>query len=71
LGLQRTGWNPPGWRPSFRFGTLPVTYPLDLPLWLERAEIAEEQRLAHIDANDLPEDWEPDPEDAAPWWLAD
>ena len=45
-----------------------MTYPLDLPLWLERAEIAEEQRLAHIDANDLPEDWEPDPEDVAPWW---
>ena len=45
-----------------------MTYPQDLPLWLERAEIAEEQRLAHIDANDLPDDWQPDPEDVAPWW---
>ena len=45
-----------------------MAYPQDLPLWLERAEIAEEQRQAHIAANDLPEDWEPDPEDVAPWW---
>ena len=48
-----------------------MTYPLDLPLWLERAELAEEKRLAHIAANDLPDDWQPDPEDAAPWWQAD
>jgi len=48
-----------------------VTYPLDVPLWLERSEIAEEQRLAHIAAYGLPDDWEPDPEDSAPWWQAD
>jgi hypothetical protein len=73
LGIQRTGWNPPGRRPSLRSRALSRSYdlPLDMPLWLERAEIAEEQRLAHIAANDLPEDWEPDPEDAAPWWRAD
>ena len=48
-----------------------MTPPIDLPLWLERAEIAEEQRQAHIVANNLPEDWHPDPEDLEPWWLAD
>jgi len=48
-----------------------MTYPLDVPLWLERAEITEEQRLAHIAAYGLPDDWQPDPEDAAPWWQAD
>jgi hypothetical protein len=47
-----------------------MTYPLDVPLWLERSEIAEEQRLAYIAANGLADDWEPDPEDAAPWWQA-
>jgi len=51
--------------------TAPVTYPLDLPLWLERSEIAEEQRLQHIAEHDLPDDWQPDPEDAAPWWRTD
>jgi hypothetical protein len=47
--------------------------PLDLPLWLERAEIAEEQRLQHIAANRTPDSQktgQPDPEDAAPWWLS-
>ena len=44
--------------------------PLDLPLWLERLESAEEERQAHADANALPEDWQPDPEDVAPWWHA-
>ena len=58
-------------RSRLEFGALPVTYPLDVPLWLERAETEEEQRLAHIAANGLPDDWESDPEDAAPWWLAD
>ena len=42
--------------------------PLDLPLWLERLDTFEEWRQDFTDANGLPEDWQPDPEDAAPWW---
>lgn len=35
---------------------------------MQRAEMYEEQRQAYIKANNLPEDWQPDPEDVGPWW---
>lgn len=43
--------------------------PLDLPLWLEREQLADEERAAFIAENDLPDDWQPDPEDLQPYWL--
>ena len=45
-------------------------YPIDVPLWLEREEIAEEERAAFIAENDLPGDWQPDPEDLESWWFS-
>lgn len=41
--------------------------PLQPPLSADR-----KQDLADfIAANDLPPDWQPDPEDLSPWWLID
>jgi hypothetical protein len=41
--------------------------PLQPPLWMERqAELAE-----WLEAQGLPDDYQPDPEDLEPWWLID
>ena len=38
--------------------------PLQPPLSHDR----EQERAELLEANDLPDDWQPDPEDVAPWW---
>ena len=40
-----------------------------LPLQPSLADDHEAERLEFLEANDLPDDWQPDPEDVSPWWL--
>ena len=41
--------------------------PLQPPLSHDR----EEERREYLDANGLPDEWQPDPEDREPYWLID
>ena len=42
-----------------------------LPLQPPASADREQDLAEFIAANDLPEDWQPDPEDLQPWWLPD
>jgi hypothetical protein len=42
-----------------------------LPLQPSLADDREQDRLDFLAANDLPDDYRPDPEDLSPWWLID
>jgi hypothetical protein len=41
-----------------------------LPLMPPLAEELEQERIEYIEANDLPEDWQPDPEDLDIWFFS-
>jgi len=41
--------------------------PLQPPPWQDR----EAERAEWLEAQGLPEDWQPDPEDLEPWWEID
>lgn len=42
-----------------------------LPLQPSLADDRHQELLEFLAANDLPDDYQPDPEDLEPWWLID